>query len=82
MKKNKIYYLRDNIIYLGVPARKLAVGLSAHSPRRLSSSPPAGYPLQSLTQTICFLISFSKIVIWQVISYQNNNKAHPFYHIF
>jgi hypothetical protein len=43
---------------LGVPARKLAVGLSAHSPRRLASSPPAGYPLQSLTQSKHILMSF------------------------
>ena len=33
MTKNKIYHIKDYIFFLGVPARKLAVGLSATSPR-------------------------------------------------
>jgi TonB family protein len=34
MVNNKIYYIKDIDFFLGAPARKLAVGLSAHSPRQ------------------------------------------------
>jgi len=50
MTENKFRFVEYHKIDLGVPARKLAVGLSAHSPRRLAGSPPVGYPLQSLTR--------------------------------
>jgi len=39
MTKNKILSLRYYIIDLGAPARKLAVGLSAHSPRHARKLP-------------------------------------------
>ena len=39
MTKNKIHCLRNYIVFLGVPARKLAVGLSAHSPRQARRLP-------------------------------------------
>jgi hypothetical protein len=70
MKKNKIHYIKDYVIFLGVPARKLAVGLSAHSPRRLASSPPAGYPLQSLTQNNSRFYDFQKSFCTEPFSYK------------
>jgi hypothetical protein len=64
MTKNKIRYLKYFIFDLGVPARKLAVGLSAHSPRRLASSPPPGYPLQSLTRSNSSSYDLPEIVMY------------------
>jgi len=39
MTKNKIHPIENDNFFLGVPARKLAVGLSAHSPRQARKLP-------------------------------------------
>ena len=63
MTKIKFTIFINYINNLGVPARKLAVGLSAHSPRHTRfARMPAGYPLQSLTQMHSFSYDFQKIV--------------------
>jgi len=61
MTQKKIHPIKDYDFSLGVPARKLAVGLSAHSPRQLASSLPVGYPLQSLTRNQLYSYDFSEI---------------------
>jgi hypothetical protein len=66
MTQNKIRYLKYHIIFGGVPARKLAVGLSAHSPRHARKTRlPAGYPLQSLTQSNSYAYDLPEMVMFK-----------------
>ena len=56
-----LYYKNNS----GVPARKLAVGLFAHSPRQSRKTRlPAGYPLQSLTRRNSYSYDSQEIFLY------------------